>query len=141
MCVSFWHLAAGSTLAFSMALNNVFGTTWSYVWSAIAGYSVFAALVMFAVNIAMTLRTRAEKFSTRIDCQVDDPRAPNCSKVYPEIRPVLIHGGLGGLTTMSHDPPRFVTIEFAARRHGIDPHPLVKLLNEEIQRRKQHASH
>jgi hypothetical protein len=57
------------------------------------------------------------------------------------MRPVLIHNGLGGLAAMRQNPPRFVTIEFAARRHGIDPQPLIKLLNEEIQRRTQHESH
>ena len=135
MRVSFWHLAAGSTLAFSMALNNVFGTTWSYAWTGIAGFSVFAALVMFAVNIGMTLRTRAEKF-TRESIVKLTTRVTELLEIQPEIRSVLIHGGLGGLAAMSHDPPRFVTIEFAARRHGIDPQPLINLLNEEIQRRK-----
>ena len=135
MRVSFWHLAAGSTLAISMALNNVFGTTWTYAWSGIAGFLVFAALVMFAVNIAMTLRTRAEKF-TRESIVKLTTRVTELLEIHPEIRPVLIHGGLGGLATMEHNPPRFVTIEFAARRHGIDPQPLINLLNEEIQRRK-----
>ena len=135
MRVSFWHLAAGSTLAISMALNNVFGTAWSYAWTGIAGYSVFAALLMFAVNIAMTLRTKAEKF-TRESIVKLTTRVTELLEIHPEIRPVLIHGGLGGLASMQHNPPRFVTIEFAARRHGIDPQPLIKLLNEEIQRRK-----
>jgi hypothetical protein len=135
MRASFWCLAAGSTLAFSMALNRVFETAWSYVWSAIAGFLVFAALVMFAVNIAMTLRTRAEKF-TRDSIVKLTTRITELLEIHPEIRPVLIHGGLAGLAAMQHNPPRFVTIEFAARRHGIDPQPLVKLLNEEIQRRK-----
>jgi uncharacterized protein involved in response to NO len=135
MRASFWHLAAGSTLGISMALNNVFETTWSYAWSGIAGFLVFAALVMFAVNIAMTLRTRAEKF-TRESIVKLTTRITDLLEVHPDIRPVLIHGGLGGLAAMQHDPPRFVTIEFAARRHGIDPQPLIKLLNEEIQRTK-----
>jgi hypothetical protein len=54
---------------------------------------------------------------------------------------VLIHGGLGGLAAMPDNPPRFVTLEFAARRHGLDPQPLVTLLNEEIQRRRHNESH
>ena len=140
MRASFWHLAAGSTLAFSMALNNVFETTWSYAWSGIAGYLVFAALLMFTVNIAMTLRTKAEKF-TRESIVKLTTRVTELLEIHPEIRPVLIHGGLAGLAAMQHNPPRFVTIEFAARRHGIDPQPLIRLLNEEIQRRKHHESH
>jgi cbb3-type cytochrome oxidase subunit 1 len=140
MRVSFWHLAAGSTLAFSMALNNVFETTWSYAWSGVAGYLVFAALVMFAVNIALTLRTRAEKF-THESIVTLTTRVTELLEIHPDIRPVLIHGGLAGLAAMQHNPPRFVTIEFAARRHGIDPQPLIKFLNEEIQRRTHHESH
>jgi len=140
MRVSFWHLAAGSTLALAMAFNNVFETTWSYAWSGIAGFLVFAALVMFAVNIAMTLRTRAEKF-TRESIVKLTTRVTELLEIHPDMRPVLIHNGLGGLAAMRQNPPRFVTIEFAARRHGIDPQPLIKLLNEEIQRRTQHESH
>ena len=140
MRASFWHLAAGSTLAFSMAFNTVFETTWSYAWSGIAGYLVFAALIMFAINIGMTLATRAEKF-TRESVVKLTTRVAELLEVYPELRPVLMHGGLAGLAAMQHDPPRFVTIEFAARRHSLNPEPLIKLLNEEIQRRKQHESH
>ncbi|HVM60302.1 MAG TPA: hypothetical protein VMV72_05480 [Verrucomicrobiae bacterium] len=135
MRASFWALAAGSTLAFAMAFNKVFETAWSYGWSEAAGISVFAALVMFAVNMAMTLRTRAEKFARGSVVKLTT-RVAELLEAYPETRPVLIHGGLAGLAAMQHDPPRFVTIEFAARRHGIDPQPLIQQLNEEIQRRK-----
>jgi hypothetical protein len=134
MRACFWHLAAGSTLSFAMAFNKVYETPWSYAWSGIAGYLVFAALVMFAVNIAMTLRTQHEKF-TRESPVTLHTRVAELLEVYPDIRPVLIHGGLAGLAAMRHNPPRFVTIEFAARRHGMDPRPLVALLNEEIQKR------
>jgi cbb3-type cytochrome oxidase subunit 1 len=135
MRVSFWHLAAGSTLAFAMAFNKVFETTWSYAWSGIAGFLVFVALVMFAINIAMTLRTKAEKF-TRDAVVKLTTRITELLEVYPDLRPVLIHGGLSGLATMRHNPPRFVSIEFAARRHNLDPQPLIKILNDEIERRK-----
>ncbi|HUJ11322.1 MAG TPA: hypothetical protein VL171_14995 [Verrucomicrobiae bacterium] len=134
MRASFWHLAAGSTLAFAMAFNNIFETTWSYVWSGIAGYLVFAALVMFAINIAMTLRTQAEKF-TRDSAVKLTTRVTELLEIYPDLRPVMIHGGLSGLATIRHNPPRFVTIEFAARRHNLDPQPLLDVLNDEIQRR------
>ncbi len=135
MRVSFWHLAAGGTLAFAMAINRVFETTWSYAWSGIAGLLVFAALVMFALNIAMTLRSRAETF-TRDSTVKLTTRVTELLEVHPGLRPVLIHNGLSGLATMRHDPPRFVTIEFAARRHAIDPQPLIRALNEEIHRRR-----
>ena len=136
MRVSFWSFAAGSTLAFSMAFNKVFETTWSYAWSAGAGSLVFAAVVMFAVNIVLTLRATAEPF-TRSSTVKPTTRLVELLEVHPDLRPVLIHGGLSGLATMRHNPPRFVTIEFAARRHNIDPQPLITVLNEEINRRKQ----
>lgn len=131
---SFWHWLAGSTLSFAMAFNRAYETTWSYAWSGVAGLLVFASLVMFAVNIALTLRSRAEKFTRESPVKLTT-RVAELLEVYPEIRPVLIHGGLGGLAAMRHNPPRFVTIEFAARRHGIDPRPLVQLLNEEIHKK------
>jgi hypothetical protein len=133
MRASFWHLAAGTTLPLAMAFNKTFETRWSYAWSGAAGALVFAAIVMFAVNIAMTLRTVAEKFVHGAEVK-PTTRVAELLEVYPELRPVLIHGGLAGLAAMNHNPPRFVTIEFAARRHGIDPAPLIQLLNQEIGR-------
>ncbi|HUI05532.1 MAG TPA: hypothetical protein VL486_00850 [Verrucomicrobiae bacterium] len=133
MRASFWAWAAGSTLAFAMAFNRVFETMWSYAWSGIAGWLVFMALVMFAVNIGMTLRSKTEPF-TRDSVVTPTTRVAELLEVYPAMRPVLIHGGLSGLATMRHHPPRFVTIEFAARRHNLDPRPLVRLLNDEIKR-------
>ena len=135
MRVSFWHLAAGTTLSFAMAFNKAYPAAWSYAWSGIAGALVFTAVAMFAVNIAMTLRTVAEKF-TRASVVKPTTRVADLLEVFPDLRPALIHGGLAGLAAIRHNPPRFVTIEFAARRHGLDPQPLVNLLNEELQRRR-----
>jgi hypothetical protein len=89
---------------------------------------------MFAINMAMTLRSKAEKFARGSMVKLTT-RVAELLETYPETRPVLIHGGLAGLAAMEHNPPRFVTIEFAARRHGIDPQPLIRQLNEEIHRR------
>src|SRR5438552_1779892 len=82
----------------------------------VAGSLVVAAVVMFAVNIAMTLRTRAEKFARGLPVKLTT-RIAELLEVYPEMRPVLIHGGLAGLAAMRQNPPRFVTLDFAARRH------------------------
>ena len=135
MRASFWALLAGTTLPFAMAFNKVFETRWSYAWAGIAGALVVTAVTMFAVNLALTLRTKAEKFTRESPVKITT-RVTELLEVYPDLRPVLIHGGLAGLAAMRHNPPRFVTLEFAARRHGLDPTPIIKLLNEEIQRRK-----
>jgi hypothetical protein len=94
---------------------------------------------MFAINIAMTLRTKAENF-TRDAVVKLTTRITELLEIYPDLRPVLIHGGLSGLATMRHNPPRFVTIEFAARRHNLDPQPLIKILNDEIERHKANST-
>jgi NnrS protein/Domain of Unknown function (DUF542) len=131
MRLSFWTLAAGTTLSFAMAFNKVFESAWSYAWSGAAGGLVFAAVAMFAVNITLTLRTRAEKF-TRGSLVKPTTRVAELLEVHPDLRPVLIHGGLTGLAAMRHNPPRFVTLEFAARRHGMDAEKLVQTLNERL---------
>jgi uncharacterized protein involved in response to NO len=135
MRASFWHLAAGTTLSFAMAFNKAYPATWNYVWSAVAGWLIFAALAMFAVNIAMTLRTRHEPYRRGAPVTLHT-RVAELLEAHPELRPVLIHAGLAGLAAMRHSPPRFVTLEFAARRHGLDPQPLIRALNAEIQKRR-----
>lgn len=135
MRVSFWLHAAGTSLILAMAYSARREQPWMFNWAAASGWCVAAALALFAWNLWMTLRVKAEKFTKDSLAQLNT-RVVELLEVYPDLRPVLIHGGLGGLASMRHNPPRFVTLEFAARRHGIDPAPLVKLLNEEIQRRK-----
>jgi hypothetical protein len=135
MRVSFWLHAAGTSLILAMAYSARREQPWMFNWAAASGWCVAAAVGLFAWNLWMTLRVKAEKF-TRASLAQLNTRVAELLEVYPDLRPVLIHGGLGGLASMRHNPPRFVTLEFAARRHGIDPAPLVKLLNEEIQRRK-----
>lgn len=132
MRATFWTWALGTTLPIAMALNTAYGWTWTYVWSGVAGWLTFLALAMFAWNLTATLRVTAEKF-TRESFVTAQTRVTELLEVRPELRPVLIHGGLGGLAAMRHNPPRFVTIEFAARRHDIDPQPLIAALNKEIQ--------
>jgi uncharacterized protein involved in response to NO len=131
MRATFWHLAAGTTLSFAMAFNKAYPATWNYAWSGVAGWLVFAALVMFAVNIAMTLRTRHEPYRRGAPVTLHT-RVAELLEAHPELRPVLIHAGLAALAAMRHNPPRFVTLEFAARRHGLDPASLVAALNAEI---------
>jgi uncharacterized protein involved in response to NO len=135
MRVSFWLHAAGTSIVLAMAFSNRLETPWTFIWAAAAGYLVLGGVAMFAWNLFKTLRTKAEKFMKDSEVKLTT-RVAELLDQWPELRPVLVHGGLSGLAAMRHNPPRFVTIEFAARRHGIDPQPLVELLNDEINRRK-----
>lgn len=133
--VSFWLFAPGSSVAMAMAFAAVYETPWSFAWAGAAGTLVLAALAVAAWNLAMTLLAATEPFTPQ-SLVKPNTRVAEILEVRPELRPVLIHGGLSGLASMSHGPPRFVTVEFAARRHGIDPAPLIEALNGEIKRRK-----
>lgn len=134
MRISFWHWAAGSTLSLAMAFNKAYDSTWSYVWSGLGGWLVFVAVLLFAFNMWMTLRTPHEPYRRGQPVTLQT-RVTELLEAHPDLRPVLIHSGLAGLRTMRHNPPRFVTLEFAARRHGMDPVPLLAALNEAIRQR------
>jgi uncharacterized protein involved in response to NO len=133
--LTFWLLLAGSSLTLAMAYSARREQPWMYTWTGVAGWLVFAAVVVAAWNLFLTLRVRAEPFTRGSEVK-PGTRVTEMLEVWPDLRPVLIHNGLTQLARMRGNPPRFVTIEFAARRHGIDPQPLVKLLNEEITKRK-----
>lgn len=133
--ISFWLHAAGTTLILAMAYSARREQPWMFQWAAASGWCVAAAIAVFAWNLWMTLRVKAEKFVKGGAVKLNT-RVAELLEVYPDLKPVLIHGGLGGLAAMRHNPPRFVTLEFAARRHGVDPMPLLQLLNEEIQRKQ-----
>jgi len=91
--------------------------------------------MMFSWNVIMTLRKEAELFTCESVVK-RGTRVVDLLEVWPNLRPLLIHGGLSGLAKMKV-PPRFVTIELASRRHGIEPAPLIEALNAEIESLKQ----
>jgi heme/copper-type cytochrome/quinol oxidase subunit 1 len=135
MRVTFWLFAAGSTVAVAMAFASVYETAWAFAWAGAAGTLVLAAVGVFAWNITMTLLATAEKFTRESEVKAST-RVADILDVWPDLRPVLIHGGLSGLAALRHNPPRFVTLDLAARRHGLDPQRLIDLLNTEIQRKR-----
>ena len=123
------------TLTLALAYSARREQPWMYAWAGVAGYFVLAAVAIAAWNLLMTLRVKAVPF-TRESVVTLNTRVTELLEVWPELRPVLIHGGLSGLAKMRKNPPRFVTIEFAARRHGIDPLPIVEIANKEIEGKK-----
>ncbi|MBI5396303.1 MAG: hypothetical protein HZA91_13485 [Verrucomicrobia bacterium] len=135
MRTTFWHFAAGSTLVVAMAFAAVYEAPWAFAWAGVGGTLVLSAVIIAAWNLGMTLLASAETFTPKSLVR-PNTRVAEILEVRPELRPVLVHGGLSGLASMTHNPPRFVTVEFAARRHGIDPGPLIEALNNEIKRRQ-----
>jgi len=133
--LTFWLFAPGSTVAMAMAFAAVYETPWAFAWAGIGGALVLSAMLAAAWNLGMTLLASAEPFTLR-SLVKPNTRVAEILEVRPELRPLLIRGGLAGLANMVHPPPRFVTVEFAARRHRIDPAPLIEALNNEIKRRQ-----
>ena len=120
----------------AMAFAAVYEQPWAFAWAGVGGMLVLVAMTVAAWNLGMTLLASAEPFTLRTLVK-PNTRVTEILEVRPELRPVLIEGGLSGLATMTHNPPRFVTVEFAARRHKIDPAPLIEALNKEIKRRQK----
>jgi hypothetical protein len=133
--LAFWLFAPGSTVAMAMAFAAVYETPWAFAWAGAGGTLVLAAMAVAAWNLAMTLLASAEPFTLK-SLVKPNTRVAEILEVRPELRPLLISGGLSGIANMIHPPPRFVTVEFAARRHRIDPAPLIESLNNEIKRRQ-----
>jgi hypothetical protein len=130
---SFWLLAVGTTLSLAMAFSRAYATNGSFLWAGLAGSSATAAVVLFALNLGGTLYARPHPY--RAGAPVNpSTRVAELLEALPALRPVLIAHGLTGLATMGHRPPRFVTLEFAATRHGVDPAALVQAINREIER-------
>lgn len=132
MRVSFWLPAAGTTLPLAMAFNHAYETRWSYLWAGAAGSAASAAVVLWTLNLIQTLRVRAERYRAGAPVR-PSTRVAELLEALPALRPVLIQQGLTGLAGMHQQPPRFVTLEWAARRHGLDPAALVQAINHEIE--------
>lgn len=133
--VTFVLQALGSTLPLAMAVAPVYEQPWAWAWAGATGYFVLGAVMIAAWNLGMTLRAKVAAF-TRDSLVMLNSRVADILDVWPDLRPVMIHNGLPGLAKMRGNPPRFVTVEFAARRHGIEPQPLIDLLNNEIRKKK-----
>ncbi|MCL5102608.1 MAG: DUF1858 domain-containing protein, partial [Armatimonadetes bacterium] len=58
-------------------------------------------------------------------------RVADILDLYPQARRVLIDAGFSHMAAIPR-PPRFVTLGFAANRHGVDPEEIAEKLNKLI---------
>ncbi|MDO8588436.1 MAG: NnrS family protein [Armatimonadota bacterium] len=130
MRASFWLLAVGNLFRVGWQLGTLSGSPVAYAGTGISGYLELTAMGIFAWNIVKTLRDREDVFlqdhiirpSTRVADLLD---------LYPETRLALIEAGFSHLAAIPR-PPRFVTLGFASKRHGLDPDVVAAKLNQII---------
>jgi len=129
MRVSFWFLAIGNLFRVGWQLGTLSGATVAFAGAGLSGYLELTAMAIFGWNIIKTLREKEDAF-LQDHCVRPTTRVADILDAYPQARAALIDAGLSQLANMK--PPRFVSLEFAAQRHGVDPQQVADKLNAVI---------
>jgi uncharacterized protein involved in response to NO len=129
MRISFWFLAIGNLFRVGWQLGTLSGSPIAFAGTGLSGYLELTAMIMFGWNIIKTLKEKEDEF-LEDQCVRPTTRVADILDLYPETRETLIEAGLSQLGKVK--PPRFVTLEFAARRHGVDPQEVADKLNATI---------
>jgi hypothetical protein len=123
MRVSFWLLAAGNTTRVVFELATATGARWTYLVMGSSGVLELTALTLFGVSIWKTLGRGQQVLVS--DAQISPKTHVRwVLDNFPRGRQELIRAGLTHLQTASF-VPYFVTLEQAAKIHGIAVEPIV----------------
>lgn len=130
MRYSFWLLAIGNLFRVGWQLGTMTGSTVAYAGTGISGYLELTAMGLFAWNMVKTLREQTDCF---LEDHIITPltHVADILDLYPETRLALIEAGFSHMASMPR-PPRFVTLDFAAKRHGLDSAIVAEKLNSII---------
>lgn len=128
MRVSFWFLAIGNLFRVGWQLGTLTGSVIAYAGMGISGYLELTAMGIFAWNIVKTLREQEDTF-LQDHWIKPTTRVADILDLYPETRLALIEAGFAHMASIPR-PPRFVTLDFAAKRHGLDPELVAAKLND-----------
>ena len=134
MRVSFWFLAIGNLFRVGWQLGTLSGSAVAYAGTGVSGYLELTAMGLFAWNMVKTLREQEDKFLEDHIIRTGT-RVADVLDLYPETRLALIEAGFTHMASMPR-PPRFVTLGFAAKRHGLDPELVAQKLNDIIHRKE-----
>ncbi|MDO8682617.1 MAG: NnrS family protein [Armatimonadota bacterium] len=134
MRASFWLLAIGNLFRVGWQLGTLTESPITYAGMGISGYLELTAMGIFGWNIIKTLRDQKDTF---LEDHIIKPstRVADILDLYPQTRLALIEAGFNHLAAIPR-PPRFVTLDFAAKRHGLDPALVADKLNEIIHRKE-----
>lgn len=132
---TFFLIAVGNVMRVGFQLATMSGNDVYFALMGVSGYLELTAIAFFAVSI---WRTMSEKEDAFLSDHVVRPstKVANVLDLYPATRLLLISAGLTHLASIPK-VPGFVTVGFAAKRHGIDQDEIVEVLNEFIKNNKK----
>jgi len=131
MRVSFWLILVGNFLRVFFQMGTLFFGKWSYALMGSSGYVELIALILFSYNIFQTLRATTTSF---VEDRVVQPqtKVAEILDIYPELKDSFIQLGFKHLAGLDR-VPGFVTLKFAAQRHGLDVSQVILAMNQQIQ--------
>ncbi|MBI2876350.1 MAG: NnrS family protein [Candidatus Tectomicrobia bacterium] len=129
MRLSFYLLLLGNTLRVVFQAGTLVWGHWPYLLVGVSGYLELSALALFGWNIFQTLREASGEDFLKDRAVSGGTRVADLLDACPEVRSLLVRLGLEGLRAEGHRVPRFITLDFAARRHGLDPEGIVGAIN------------
>lgn len=124
MRISFWLLAVGNTIRVVFELGTATGERWVYLVMGMSGVFELTALTLFGISIGKTLGRRPQVLHT-VEQISPKTHLRWLLDNFPQAREELIRAGLRHLESVKF-VPYFVTVEQAARVHGIDPNAVVE---------------
>jgi hypothetical protein len=130
MRATFWLLATGNTIRVVFELATAGGQRWSYLVMGSSGILELSAFTLFGVAIWKTLSRRQQV----LVCNEQIGPKTNLRWLLDNFavsRSLLIGAGLTHLAHVD-SVPYFVTLEQAARVHGVDCAPIIERLRAEL---------
>ncbi len=131
MRVSFWLILVGNFMRVFFQMGTLFLGKWSYAVMGSSGFLELIVLSLFSYNIVQTLRVTTTEF---VKERVVNPqtRVAEILDVYPELKDSFISLGFKHLAN-TDKIPGFVTVKFAAQRHGLNVDHVIQMINQQIQ--------
>jgi hypothetical protein len=131
MRATFWLLAIGNATRVTFQLATGTSAPWAYLVMGTSGVMELAAVGLFGLGIWKTLCRRQQVLHT------PEQITPKTHlrwllENFPVAREELIRAGLHHLKEVSFVPP-FVTLEQAARIHGVDAEAIANRLRAVLQ--------
>jgi len=136
MRASFYLIAVGNAMRVIFQSATMTGIKAFYIPMGASGWLELTALALFSWNIWKSIKDEAEDAFLVDHIVRPETKVADIIELYPELRLALIECGLSHLASIPR-PPRFVSLGFAARRHGLDPAQVAATLNEYIRSREE----
>lgn len=129
MRLSFYLLFIGNVLRVVFQTGTLALGPWCYGLMGVSGYLELAALALFGWNIFQTIRETSGEDFLKDQAVSGKMKVADLLDAYPDVKSLLVKIGLEGLRGEGHHVPRFITLDFAANRHGLETDQVVGAIN------------